>query len=427
MSVMLSRVKRFTEGRMAKYILADFLAVFIGFLIATYILVALGAEQLGIYTMYSALVALFSATAQGAANSYLMKRFFQQDANATIGSVNITMALFSLLSVALYVVLFPYFGKYFYVWFFLPYALLKAFNSTPYVVMRLHEEANAFLFWSLLSKSAYIPFALSDIVLGHFSLTRFLTLLFFNEILFFILTYGYLVVRYRYRIRIDRKYVKENLRVSVALSPHKIFRSVYDNVDKYAVGFFIGTEALGIYSMIMRLVSPVMIYMRATNNEIAVLLSKLFSGKLEKRELLSRIREVFALAVAVNAATILLGVGYDRFVVPLGDAFVSLFAIGLIYANGMFFYYLFYNILFLRGDKIVYFIMGINTVVFLVWVLVFGGTIVEIAVGFVATATIGNIWMFLYLKREDAILPLNAYWYGFLVLAAIVAGGVYIG
>jgi len=389
---MLLKIRNFTKSNLFKYISSNFISVILGFFISSYILIKLGPKELGIFTLFMILVGLFSSIAQGAANSYLMKNFFNQNRNQTITSVNITMLIFSLLSFFLYsLLLIIGFDSYFYVDYFMMFAVLKALNSTPFVVMRLYEDANSFLIWSIASKSLYVLAVLLLIYLNLFNVENLIMILYLNEIVFFFFLYWQLYYKYHFVFSVYFPYIKNNIKLSIKLFPHKVFKTIYENVDKYAIQFFIGSEALGIYSMVLRLVSPISIFIKAVNNEFAVIMSKVYANKAQFEQLVSTEKKILILLFGVNIATIVLAVLYNDFIYRLGDEFYTLLMLALILNNSMFFYYIFYNTLFLNGQKAIYYIMGINLLIFGIFSVFFHTDSISILLILVSINLIDNI------------------------------------
>ncbi len=421
---MLLKIKAFAKGSLFKYIGANFISVIVGFIISSYILVKLGPKDLGIFTLFMLLVGLFSSISQGAANSYLMKNFFLQDRNQTITSVNITMLFFSILAFWIYYILsIVGYSSYFLVDYFIIFAILKALNSTAFVVMRLYEDANLFLIYSITSKSLYALVVLFFIYDNMFNIKVLIDILFVNEILFFVLLYGLLCLKYGYRFSLNASYIKDNIALSLKLFPHKVFKTIYENIDKYAIQFFIGYEALGIYSMLIRIVSPIAIYIKAVNNEFAVIMSKVFSKKAELEQLRTIERQILILLVVVNVVTILFATMYNNIVYDLGNNFYPLLALVVIFNNNMFFYYAFYNILFLNDKKIIYYIMGLNLILFGIGITVYHNTVIDIA--FLATIiSILDSIIFFFLIEKFFLAYTKQYYAVFVLVSLFIIAGI---
>lgn len=417
--MLLQKTKNFFKSNLFKYISAEFLGVIISFLISTYILIYLGAKELGLFTFYMILVSLFSSIAQGAANSYLMKNFFKQDKSKTISSVNLTMAVFSFLAVFIYFATENYFASYYYTSYFIVFALLKAYNSTTFVVMRLNEDANSFFVWSILNKSLYAVPIVYLIIKGSFTIDNFLFVLFLNEILFFVLLYGYIIVKYKYSFEFELNYWKENLKLSTNLFPHKIFKTIYENIDKYAIQFILGLEALGVYSMILRLASPISIFIKSSNNEYAVIMSKVFSNKTPTSTMLSTEKKIFLLLFIVNFITFTFVVIYHNFIYNLGDDFYHIYLLALLTVNNMIFYYGFYNMSFLNGNKLTYFIMGFNLILFLLLLVFFNNSTIEILSIFLGVNIFSNLILFVVTRKDNVLNLTKVLFLAYLLLVLI--------
>lgn len=408
--MLLQKTKNFFKSNLFKYISAEFLGVIISFLISTYILIYLGAKELGLFTFYMILVSLFSSIAQGAANSYLMKNFFKQDKSKTISSVNLTMAVFSFLAVFIYFATENYFASYYYTSYFIVFALLKAYNSTTFVVMRLNEDANSFFVWSILNKSLYTVPVVYLIIKESFTIDNFLFVLFINEILFFILLYGYIINKYKYSFEFELNYWKDNLKLSTNLFPHKIFKTIYENIDKYAIQFLLGLEALGIYSMILRLASPISILIQSINNELSVVMSKAITSNSSKNNVYSLEKKIFMLITTMIIFVFIIGNIYHFYIFNLGNNYFILLLTVVFLTTSKIFYYSFYNLNFFMHNNIVYFISFINIIIIIIGLLIFNNSILEV----LKTIIISNIIslsLLNYYIYNHSLLKLTKYVY----------------
>jgi len=414
----------FFGSSLFKYIVADFLSVAIGFVLASYILVVLGSRELGIFSLYLLLTGLYTSLAQGAANSYLMKYFFTQHRNSTLFSVNMTMFAFSLLALVVYGVTYSSFQSYYVSAYFIPFAIAKAFNSTPFVVMRLYEDAGSYLAFSLGYKVFYALVVLYLALVSQLDIGILITVLFYNEVTFLFLLYLYLYYRYDYYPSFDLLYFKENIMLSTKLFPHKVFKTFYENIDKYAVQILLGLNALGLYSMMTRLASPVSIFIKATNNEFAVIISKVTSQKESLERLVGLERKITSLLLLVNIGTVLLALGYHWYIYDLGESFYIVFTLLLMVMNGLLFYFAFYNLLFLQASKVILFVIGVNIMIFLGFIFLWRDSMVYIAGAFLLSNTMGNIILYTALGRENIFWVIKRLFLPYVLIVSFVLGGV---
>jgi len=359
---MLSKVNKFIKSNIFRYVVGDFLSVGISFLVSTFILVKLGTDDLGKFVFYFLLVGLFSSLAQGAANSFLMKYFYVEDFKEIISSVNITMFFFSFLSFIVYLVVYQYINTVL-VNILIIFAVLKAFNSTPFVVFRLKDLSFYYMVFSVFYRIGWVIILPFMFLLNKFDVYNLILLMFVWEILSFICLYFYLY-RFGFKLKINIGLIKRNILLSLNLFPHKVLKTVSENIDKYAVKFFLGDSALGIYSMIFKITSIIYMFIKSLNNELAVILSKISSKKVSEIEFNKKENKLILSIFLVNILTFLTAYIYNGWIYNLGNNFYTLYFVLICFMNLQFFYFIFYNYLFLKSHKIVYNIMMFNNVVF---------------------------------------------------------------
>lgn len=422
--MLLQKTSNFFKSNLFKYISADFLSVAIGFTLASYILLELGAKELGIFSLYLLLIGLYSSLSQGAANSYLMKNFFLQDKNETISSVNLTMLVFSIIAFLVYVMTYSAFQDYYLSIYFIAFAILKAFNSSTFVIMRLYEDANSYWIFSLLYKSFYGLIVLYFILYLTLDVETLVTILFYNEIGFLLILYGYLCYKYEYRFSYNYEYFKVNIQLSLKLFFHKIFKTFYENIDKYSIQILFGLEALGIYSMVVRLASPVGILIKASNNEFAVLMSKVFAKKENVSRLIQTEKKILFLLFFINIITTIFAYSYHFYFYNLGENFYAIFSLALLLVNSSVFYFAFYNLLFLRESKIVLFIMGINIFMFISLNFLWGDSMLKVISLLLVSNVISNFILFFTLGKHNILQIIKYLFLPFSLMSLLIIGSL---
>ncbi|GAB6045590.1 hypothetical protein JCM11957_11880 [Caminibacter profundus] len=418
---MLSKANKLIKSNIFRYVIGDFLSIGISFLISTFILVKLGSVDLGKFVFYFLLAGLFSSFAQGAANSFLMKYFYIEDFKEIISSVNVTMVFFSFISVAVFLVFYHYINTVL-LDTLIFFAILKAFNSTPFVVFRLKELSFCYMFFSVFYRVGWgviLPFLF---LLNKFDVYNLILLIFVWEILSFVVLYFYLY-KLGFKLKINKKLIKKNVLLSLKLFPHKVLKTVSENIDKYAVKFFLGDAALGIYSILYKITSIVYMFTKSLNNEIAVILSKISSNKTTEAEFEKKENKLILSILLVNILAFLIAFFYNKWVYYLGSNFYLLYFILISFMNLQFFYFIFYNYLFLQSKRIIYNIMLLNNNIFLCFLFFIKKTLTDIAYVYSLSYFLSVGLLTFFVKSEFLKKIKLYYWVLFFIF---LIGGFYV-
>lgn len=352
-----NKIRQFISSNFFKYIAAEFLGVLVTFIIATFILIKLGPEDLGKYSFFLLLAGFFSTCSQAAANSYLMKNFFQEAIGILYPNSIVNVLFFGCLTVLFYYILSGLYSDI-NIYVCLPIVfLLKAFNSLPFTLLRLKGKANLFFVYSLLYRFLYALPLTFFIVQKQFNIEILFEIILWNELLFFVLLQRLsrkLIGHFESFFLID---YRDSLKLSFALLPHKITKSIYENIDKYVIQYFMGYEVFGLYSMITRLVAPIKVYIKSANNELSVVMAKVLTKKNQPKTVLASLEiKIYILFSLLLITNFIFAYLYHEFIYNLGDDFGAILFLLISLYTGQLFYIIFYNDVFYRAKKISYYI-----------------------------------------------------------------------
>lgn len=410
-----SLAEKLLNGNLARYLTTDFLSALIGFVLGSYILVKLGPESLGRYTLFITLVGLFSSFCHGAASRYLFKHFFEHpNPNALITATLLTKTGFTVVAFIVYAALQANFDEYFLHTAFFAIVVAQTLNGIVSEMLRLNQHLNLFVLYMTGRRLLFFVAALMLIWTSRFDLETLILAYFVVELAATIWGVQFVVRRVGFRLRWVKSDFEANLRSALFLFPHKLFRTINDNIDIYLVQFLAGTSALGIYRMLRSIVSPIPLYAKSVNRELTILFSQQSSGIKSADEAARVGRQSLLWLLVLNILTAILAVGYDGLVYDFGTVLIDVLPWLFVLGNLSIVYYALFNAAYYQEHPSHLYFNALNLVLLIAPVLAWRHAdwqLMEVSIILVA-ANLLSLVLLLYATRENESIGIyrNFYW-----------------
>jgi O-antigen/teichoic acid export membrane protein len=238
------------------YLIANITSTAFSFISITLIAKFIGLNIVGQITSAIAISSILVAFIQSASNSYIVQNYFKSDSKDGVALSTFPIFIFNsiLLLIFLYISTFFYHFNNMYLIFVI--AIIKSFYSTPLLILRFNRVPIKYLL-SYTSGSIFKLLGISSIIFLYpkQGISSYL-IVYISADLIILLLSSMLSLKYLSLKNFSIKHSLRNLKHSYNFLPHKIAKSIIDNIDILAIDYFLTDQNLGLYSIVKKGLTP---------------------------------------------------------------------------------------------------------------------------------------------------------------------------